>query len=83
MEEVHIDQNMNIEIEDYKSKKQSDNKYDEPLKLYKRFKKEYVEKDINDYKISRTFLYHYAEKLLTEKRSHNTEKSGSCHTDCK
>ncbi|CAG8733331.1 24209_t:CDS:10, partial [Cetraspora pellucida] len=46
-------------------------------------RKGHVEKDPNRYKISRTFLYCHARKPLTEKKSHKTEASGLCQTDCK
>ncbi|CAG8849980.1 25655_t:CDS:2, partial [Gigaspora margarita] len=43
-----------------------------------------VEKDANNsHEISRTFLYRHAGKSSTEKKSHKTETSGSCKTDCK
>ncbi|CAG8829052.1 40959_t:CDS:2, partial [Gigaspora margarita] len=64
---------LNIEIDD-ESDEQLD---DEPLELFEG----HVKKDENNHEISRLFLCHHARKPPTQKKSHNTEKSGSCHTD--
>ncbi|CAG8831545.1 17859_t:CDS:1, partial [Racocetra persica] len=44
----------------------------------------HVEKDPkNGHEISRMFLYRHIEKSLTENKSHKTETSGLCQTNCK
>ncbi|CAG8689062.1 16793_t:CDS:2 [Racocetra fulgida] len=47
-------------------------------------RKGHVEKDPkNGHEISRTFLCRHTRKSLTKNKSHKTEASGSCRTDCK
>ncbi|RIB14211.1 hypothetical protein C2G38_2144173 [Gigaspora rosea] len=45
-------------------------------------RKERVKKDANGHEISRSFLCRHAGKPSTKNRSHNTDESGSCHTNC-
>ncbi|CAG8754095.1 25720_t:CDS:2, partial [Gigaspora rosea] len=59
MEEGHIDQDLNIEIDD-ESDEQSNNKL---LELFEG----HVEKDKNNQEISRLFLCHHAGKPPTQK----------------
>ncbi|CAG8722427.1 7951_t:CDS:2, partial [Dentiscutata erythropus] len=59
---------------------QSDDEFDEQLELYKG----HVEKDASGvYEISRSFVCRYAGKLQNKDKSHKTERSGSCRTNCK